>query len=754
MNNEAFANVLKSFSDDPGSVIIDRNQFVVTIRDDTFTGTLHERMGELQVVENGVSLPAEKWLLTRVAKVTSLAERIISVLGEGPELSCFVDPGGSVNDVLDFNPGDEDKQEPLLLQPIHNLLDRKESGCTTVLYLVSDAGEGKSTIIKKLALEQARRFKSGDEDWLILPVALGGRTMLRLDDVVAGAISNTYRFPFLFYQSLLELVRMNVVVLALDGFEEMFVENSPGDAASSLGALLDGMKSSGSILIASRKAYFDFKGIKSKSRLYDTVFNNTVQFGKISINKWSKDKFIEYAKRRGIEEPDRIFSAIAKNLGDQDNHPLLTRPVLVEKLMDIAKNAQEFNEFLERVRGSQHEFVFEFMRAIIQRENNSKWTDRDNYLRPITSVDEHFEMLEAIALEMWLSGSQLIKRDLLDMAVEMALQTKGKEPRIIRSAVERIKQHALIKTANGNPNIYQFDHEDFYSIFLGRGIARILCGNEPGQTAAILSSSNISESVAAYIAGEVYRLEKIDAACKSIHMVCKSTLPTSFARENGGTVIQHLMAYEQCPDTIDGMNFARLSFSGISRNFKFKKCRITQLDIDSTRSSAVEFDECSIEAIFLGPGAGIAGWKFLKCDIYKIIDDDLELFDPQAISAHLVHRNALIENDSKFTSGVAGSVVQSEGDGKLKTLSRSMRIFFRASEVNEKVFRQRLGANSTEFFDDIIPDLRRIDVLKEVTYTGNGNQLRYKIIKTPSKVLDAIQAASDYNNAIERLTSI
>ena len=76
---------------------------------------------------------------------------------------------------------------------------------------------------------------------------------------------NRLRFNLLFYDAFVELVRIGAVVPALDGFEEMFVEGTAGDAMSALGNLMQAMQSSGAVLIAARKAYFEYKNLRRNS---------------------------------------------------------------------------------------------------------------------------------------------------------------------------------------------------------------------------------------------------------------------------------------------------------------------------------------------------------------------------------------------------------------------------------------------------------------------------------------------------------
>ena len=90
---------------------------------------------------------------------------------------------------------------------------------------------------------------------------------MRFDDVIIGALVNRLRFPMLYYEAFIELVKMGAVVPALDGFEEMFVEGSAGDAISALGNLVNTLQSSGTVLIAARKAYFEYRSLRGNTAL-------------------------------------------------------------------------------------------------------------------------------------------------------------------------------------------------------------------------------------------------------------------------------------------------------------------------------------------------------------------------------------------------------------------------------------------------------------------------------------------------------
>ena len=121
---------------------------------------------------------------------------------------------------------------------------------------------------------------------------------MRLDDVIVAELSNRLRFQILYYDSFIELIRLGVIIPALDGFEEMLVESSSGDVNSALGNLVNSLSSSGQVIIAARKAYFEFHSFAAQARVFDTIGNQCdISFSRLAIERWEKEKFLEYAEK-------------------------------------------------------------------------------------------------------------------------------------------------------------------------------------------------------------------------------------------------------------------------------------------------------------------------------------------------------------------------------------------------------------------------------------------------------------------------
>src|SRR5437763_311095 len=113
----------------------------------------------------------------------------------------------------------------------------------------------------------------------------------------------------------------------------MFIERASGDAVSALGNLLQTLRSSGSVLIAARKAYFEYRSLQTQSRLFDALGNGSVTFARISIDRWNRDMFLKYCGKRGVSDADQLYKHVSSGLTPE--HSLLTRAVLIKKLVDV-----------------------------------------------------------------------------------------------------------------------------------------------------------------------------------------------------------------------------------------------------------------------------------------------------------------------------------------------------------------------------------------------------------------------------------
>ncbi len=527
MQFDDFRRIVTCFADHVDDVDTSQGELLVQIRDETISARLHQRPKGLIVEEDDQRLSAESWIVNRVARVPLLAERICSYVSPPP---CFVKPSGHFLDQPESS--DEDSAREDVVETLIEMLGRGTAGTTSVVYLTSDAGEGKTSLIDFLAVEQAKAYKAGRSDWLLVPIPPGGRTFLRFDDVVVSALVNRLRFQLLYYEAFLELVRLGVLVPAFDGFEEMIVEASSGEAVSALGHLVASLRSAGTLLVAARKAYFDYHSFGSQSRLFDGIGSRgNAAFSRVSLNRWDRNAFMEYARRRDVRAPDALFDAAAERLGSE--HPVLTRAVLATRLVDVAGD-DDLPGLLNRLGPDPQDYFHEFVGGLVEREAGLKWLDTSgDPPRAILTDEEHHELLAMLAQEMWLSATDELKTDVIGILVEMFADATEKTAAVKRQIGERIKQHALlvVRTSFGRKAL-AFDHEDFRLFYLGRALGRMLV---EGDHAAIRSAMEKGAFPASAVSEAVSAVRRHGAASRASRCPDRTFMPRAWRKRTCAT---------------------------------------------------------------------------------------------------------------------------------------------------------------------------------------------------------------------------
>ncbi|UOK40120.1 hypothetical protein MJP36_09835 [Pseudomonas palleroniana] len=732
MQIDTFKTIISTFADPGAEIIFDRSRIMFSINGDIIDAAITSRSGDIYVDEGAGFIHASKWIVTRLANLPLLANRINEQI---PVQDDFVAPTANILPSLNSNPDDKKKEVSNALDELLTNLSNRSPFETTVMYLTSDAGEGKTSLINKAAREQAKNFSSGKSDWLLVPVILGGRHFLRFDDITVGALQNKYRFPFLYYNSFLALVRMGVIVPAFDGFEEMFVENSSGEALSAMGILVSALDSTGAVVIAARKAYFEFENLRSQEKLYDTISNYSVGFSKIEINRWSRDQFLAFCKNRGISAGEDIYDRVSERLGAE--HSLLTRPVLVTRLLDIASTSDSLESFIERIQSSGSDFFSVFVRGIIEREATEKWIDRSGEMgASLLTVDEHCELLSLIAIGMWESRTEYLKKDHLEMIAEYFCDSKKKNSLQSQQVIDRIRGHALLITSNDTPTAVEFDHDEFRQFFLGDGLAATIAPMDKSATVEafdILRRGILPEHVQLSFIRAVKRKNQTNSLClDTANFIAKiSTLDgqASYTKENCGNLIARLLSELDVDDAhfediVFGIDCLRdCKITGVA----FKNCHFSQGSYAFTTLRNCSFDNCTFGQIRIYSTTVFDNNHFDNCaiDSLKLEVTGLEIWEPNAIKVFLTSLG------TTFDQPVDASLdnLPPEIEENLVNIEKLLRYFMRSTHISESVIKIKLGDRGQSFIDSNLPQLLDKGIVIEIDNRGSGQQRRFKLGK-------------------------
>ena len=659
---------------------------------------------------------------------------------------------------LDLAPTDKPTPTQNAVVGLKDILSRRPAGACSVVYLTADAGEGKTTVIQHLARESAEAFKRKETDWLLVPISLGGRPFLRFEDVVVAALVNQLRFQRLYFDAFAELVRMGVIIPALDGFEEIFVETDGGDAVSSLGTLIRQFGGDGSLLIASRKAFFEYKSLQTQARLIDALPGVDVSFKRVKLDRWDKDHFVKYCVLNDLHEAERLYDAVTKRVAF--DHPLITRPVLVRRLVDISKQHDEDFSFLADLRPESDGFFLRFIDQIIEREANEKWVDKfSDPPKPLLSVTEHRQLLSYVAEEMWISKTSVLSGEMMDSLTEIFCDTHNKGPIVTRQVRERLKHHALISSL-GAGREFSFDHENFRDFFVGQQVGWKIIGGHISDIRGLVRCE-LMPAWTVDVACSILKAEGYPSlsALPKLQELAKSEAPSSIARENVGALFVRLVESIDddnvvLEDLILPLNALKgRHLKGVT--FKNSYFRVTSLigtELSNCSFVACEFERLDIDKTFRANATAIDDQSVLR-SLGVIRDGDrIDMYDPKRIEQILVNAGLRVPSEAiDPEQRQEDDRVSQDQDSRLAILQKAILSFNRCTFVNQGTFKLRLSINANKFFNEILPHLLDVGVLK-VEEKGIGATPRYRLEIPMSRIAEAIaQSRGSYDIFLEGL---
>jgi hypothetical protein len=747
MHIHDFKSIVSAFADPGSEILYEKTKVIFSVNGELLDVAISTKDGDVIIDDGTGQVTAGSWILKRLAMLPLLAARLKESVGD---TKLFVSPSATLLPSLEVRP----EETPILthdaLNAMLQALGEKSPLETSILYITSDAGEGKTFLINQMAKEQAQRFLDGKTDWLLVPIPLGGKHFLRFDDITVGALQNRYRFPFLYYESFLALVRMGVIVPAFDGFEEMLVEGSSGEALSAMGILVGALDSRGSLVIAARKAYFEFENLKTQEKLFDTISSYSVGFGKLELQRWGRGQFLEYCAKREVPNAEAIFERVSERLGKDhlgNDHSLLTRPVLVRRLVDIATQSSSLDAFLEQIHKSGPDFFAVFVRGIIEREAHEKWIDRSGERdvgTPLLSVEEHCELLSALALASWEARVDFLKRDNLEFVTDYFSETKRKSAFQAQQIRERIRGHALLVNSPNASQAVEFDHEEFRLFFLGEGLAeqiRPLNDKAKAEVLATLRRGVLPKPAQRAFIQAIKRhptFERFQAA-KFLLGISALDGQASYTQENCGSLVVRLLSEVDAK----GLEIQNIAFPSDSlrdrklENLTFRHCFFAPTSVELSAFTNCTFVDCHFGQLRIYNSTAFKEVKFdeTAVDSVRLVDEEIEVWDPSAVRDHLGRRGV------KFPELVAPVPVEEAATGKmdqeLRDLEKLLRYFMRSTHISESVVLMKLGNRASSFLDDTVPALEQYGILTEIENQGGSIQRRFKLGQT----LEAINAA-------------
>lgn len=452
-----------------------------------------------------------------------------------------------------------------------------------VLLIDGPAGIGKTNLVEQLALVRAEKYRAS-QTALILHVRSRGRVLSNLQDLMAFSLQ-TLRLNTT-YDQIPVLLKYGLVIVAVDGFDELGDPNGYELAWTQVNDLISAARGGGTVLLSGRDTFLGrdrlFRDVQSLRPDIDVVIGLTLKSptsvqAKIWLrsNGWADVHFKIPAISSLLEDDSFALRPVFLRLMQQHLEPKKLReesenfltPLLVQHL--IQREAGLFGDAVEAVfpRGAIENFILRFLIEIA----------RD-------MADGQTEALDDTTIS-WL----------VDVSLDDSIPEE-----IVRLIRNRASVIAALKP-DVRSGYKSFVHSHLQNYFLalatldsiGRGevpkfVKRNVLGSELlavfGDVSAKAASAQSSQ---------------LGAFLDRAVSLASSYAGIDRASRNLGALLLSIVSVIQDKTELNDFEVDEAIIRGTASNVKLKNVSVHQLDCREADLSRLEFQDCSINSLIV-----------------------------------------------------------------------------------------------------------------------------------------------------------
>lgn len=697
----------------------------------------------------GQKMSADDFVVRKAAGMEQFARVILEKI---PEQCDFVNP----NSVIRTGEKVVEIKGDASINEIEQLF-KKNVLSTSIIYLLSDAGEGKTTLIHHLARKFAEDYLNHkcENAKILVPLDLGGgRTISNLDDMIAAITMNNYNFPIM-PKYFFELARRGVLIPVLDGVEELFLSDIDKDTArATIANLVAALDDCGTAVISARRAFYELHGIFETEQIVDSIHKHDVVFDEVKLSKWDQNMFVRYAEKKGLtpEESNLIYSNL-KNVLRNENADWFSRAFFVTKIVGIALDFKAtsrdwMSELLLSLKNESAKDLTQKLALSIVKRETVKWMDKTSgiVVRPILKEEEHVELLSLIAEEMWSSKTEKLSKKVIEFIAEVFCVSKNKNPEIGNQVKNRLSEHAVLVKTN-NTSFFAFEHETIFDYFLSQAILKRF---HEGRVETILKDRDINYITIKLV---VDAIKEQDAMLdKAIDMLCaisKTVSPISYVASNVGKLLIALLdGYTKRPLTLRGLQFPTDCLSDAHfANIDFVDCYFSTSPLDGMSMENCKFLNCTFEELCFEkyPTIKLSSidekCKILLTEMFPN-GNRKDYRDPTAINYFLSKMGfeiILSVTDKQLLDKFKPTAV--EDDDELIVIQKVVNLFSKATTISVNTIQNVLGSHLYHKFEKILTQLINSRTLK----IDQKRPFHYKL-GSKSELINNLIANSNGNN--------
>lgn len=587
-----------SFSDDEREAIVEANSITFERLGQMMTVKIIDKDEKVFVEFNESLIPYKTFLAKELGRLDLMASKIARKF-ESESDKIYVDANALLLDAIK-------RQEGTAKQLLEDVCSDFNQYATKICFVTADAGHGKTVLLRQYQYDNAQDYLKSKSNYIFWHIDLHGRDLVRLNEAMMYEVGSL-RLSGLYYNSILTLIRNGLLVLAIDGFDELAAEIGGEKVLGSLSNLVEELDGQGTLVAASRRTFFNTQDFLKRTRLLKRTVDQSCEFGEIKLQNWKEfqcTQYLEYFydKVKAHEE----FVHLCGLLGNDKNHPILERPFLFVKLVNCANDnipKMTPSEFL-RQNGGNFDSINVVIEAFIKREVE-KWTYIDNQSgNPYLSFEQHVELLMEIANEMWTSQKNYISVEAIQYLTTILIDSWNIETEMRPLIIRMVESHAFLVIAENGDSYRRFDHDEFKDYFLACKLKQIL-ERESLETDShllrnFLCKSQLQESVARYIVNMIDLSNAHHIASKMVNIVGKEWRP-SYLQSNIGVLLPYLLDNfsDGCVIEISGkIVFSSIIFENkYLKNISFKDCDFINISLKNSHLENVSFYNCSFTDI-------------------------------------------------------------------------------------------------------------------------------------------------------------
>lgn len=740
---EAIVDELAAFADDDQDLAVEHNGEFLLVRggQDIAGRLLDDGSGTMRVEVDGVSMTYRQFVTHRLGRLDVLAERI---LAKRSAPSVFVDGSGVLSTPI------ESRTLMAASEALETVCAEGSPFSTRVAFVTADAGHGKTLLLRELQHRTAQRFLDGESPYLFWHVDLQGRQLVRLSEALMGDLGDL-RFSGLWMPAILRLMRMRALILAVDGFDELAAEQGSTDALGALANLVRQLDGKGVVVAASRRTFFDTEDYLARAGLIRRSIASACQFDQIALSPWGRTEAVELLgqlsqRHHAGVDAGSLYDSILRELGGDTEHPMLTRPFLLNQLARAIIEFKIAPATFIRGMDDPHKGVAALVQAFIEREVRDKWIHRETG-EPYLTAEQHMEFLGRVADEMYEAQKDRLKLDVIETIASILLEQWGIDPERRVQAVFMVRMHVLLTIPpDGEQNVRSFDHTEFRDYFVAYSLRRHLETaietGSLGQLTTTLRIAQLTDSTAKYVCAMLdLRGDRSRILAERLADLCRREKRMTFVALNVGTLLPFVL--DGRPTAAERVDidapavFSSLVFEGTSlTNVHFTGCTFLNASLSGIRWSKVHLTRCVLGELTIDQDSSVSEVTLEDCEVsgLRVVKDDEEItreYAPTRIAAALVNAGFAIQDTLPQELEV-----ESHDDSRhTKLVRRLLRMFQRTTIVSEHSIQHRFPQDFNAVIRDVMPQLEQHQIVEQRTWHGGGSSSVWALIVPLDEVL-------------------